>query len=266
MIAPNSDKTGQKQQPMKQGVVFNIKEFAVHDGPGIRTTVFLKGCPLRCSWCHNPEGISPQPQILHSPAGERLVGKTYTSGALAGFLNRQAAILTDNEGGVTFSGGEPLSQAEFVAETIDQLDNLHVLLDTSGYGSPDAFELLARRANLIYFDLKSSQPAIFKSYCGGNLDVVLANLDRLHEIPTPVVIRIPLIPGVTDTPDNLTGIARRVANLPGLLRVDLLPFNHLAGAKYPQVGRDYSPGFDETVAPHVSGASFEALGIPWRVV
>src|SRR5512135_981644 len=104
---------------MTSGIVFDIKEFAIHDGPGIRMTVFLKGCPLTCMWCHNPEGLSMQPQIIRSPAGERLAGKVYEPEQLAALLNGQADILKANEGGVTFSGGEPLFQAEFVAEVID---------------------------------------------------------------------------------------------------------------------------------------------------
>src|SRR5512137_2095104 len=98
---------------MTNGIVFDIREFAVHDGPGIRTTVFLKGCPLACQWCHNPEGQSRQPQAMLSPGGRRTTGKEYTAEELAAILNRQAAILRDNEGGVTFSGGEPLMQAAF---------------------------------------------------------------------------------------------------------------------------------------------------------
>jgi pyruvate formate lyase activating enzyme len=110
-------------------MVFDIKEFAVHDGPGIRTTVFLKGCPLRCRWCHNPEGQSPLPEIMLSPMGKRRIGKEYTSAELAEILNRQADILRSAEGGVTFSGGEPLMQSEFVLEVISRIERLHVILD-----------------------------------------------------------------------------------------------------------------------------------------
>ena len=120
------------------GVVFDIRELTVHDGPGLRTTVFLKGCPLRCAWCHNPEGLSPNPQILRSAAGERVAGRNYTSVELATILNRQAPLLREN-GGVTFSGGEPLMQAAFVADTIDRLEELHVTLDTSGYAPEQDF-------------------------------------------------------------------------------------------------------------------------------
>src|ERR1035437_7500003 len=139
--------------PMLTGVVFDIKEFAVHDGPGIRVTVFLKGCPLRCSWCHNPEGLSPHPQVRRSAAGERLAGEAFTSAELAARLNSQAELLR-GEGGVTFSGGEPLAQAAFAAEVIDQLDDLHVVLDTCGYAEEPDFCAVGSRANLIYLDVK----------------------------------------------------------------------------------------------------------------
>jgi len=251
---------------MKTGIVFDIKEFAVHDGPGIRTTVFLKGCALRCSWCHNPEGLSPEPQMLHGPFGERLAGTRYTSSELAGLLNRQADLLSENGGGVTFSGGEPLFQSEFLAEIIDQLDGLHVLLDTSGYASEFNFERVASRVDMLYLDLKSLDAETFRKYCGGDVQVVLKNLMRLHDLKIPFVVRVPLIPGVTDTLQNMTSIAQTIHDIPGLIRVDLLPYHRLAGAKYPLLGLEYQPNFDESRAPQVFGELFDALNIPWRLV
>ena len=124
------------------GVVFDIRELTVHDGPGVRTTVFLKGCSMRCAWCHNPEGLLPTPQMMRSAAGERWVGRTYTAAELAAVLNRQAPLLREI-GGVTFSGGEPLMQAAFVADTLDRLEALHVTLDTSGDASEEDFRLVA---------------------------------------------------------------------------------------------------------------------------
>jgi pyruvate formate lyase activating enzyme len=252
--------------PMKTGTVFDIKEFAVHDGPGIRTTIFLKGCALRCSWCHNPEGLSPEPQLLKGPSGERQVGKQCTSSELAELLNRQAGILSENEGGVTFSGGEPLFQSEFVLETINQLDGLHILLDTSGYASEAAFNHVVPRVDMLYFDIKSLDAETFRKYCGGDVEFVLTNLMQLRTLKVPFVIRVPLIPGVTDNLENMNSIAQAVHDLPDLIRVDLLPYHRLAGAKYPLLGLEYQPGFDESRAPQVIGKPFDALNIPWRLV
>jgi len=134
---------------MSSGTVFDIREFAVHDGPGLRTTVFLKGCPLKCAWCHNPEGQKPCVEILKGAAGDRVSGRIWTAEALAARLNRQAEILKGSGGGVTFSGGEPLSQAGFLCETIGRLEGIHVLLETSGYGSEEAFRSLAALCDMV---------------------------------------------------------------------------------------------------------------------
>jgi len=250
---------------VQSGLVFDIKEFAVHDGPGIRTTVFLKGCPLACSWCHNPEGRSPEPQTLHSPTGTRTVGQRFTSADLAARLNEQAAILRANEGGVTFSGGEPLQQAPFVAEVIDQLDDIHVLLDTSGYAPEPEFLLVALRCHLVYYDLKLMDPELHRRYTGVSNEQILHNLHVLSEIGIPFVIRVPLIPGVTDTDENLSAIASTVDGLAGLVRVDLLPYNKAAGGKYQAAGMQFQPDYDESRPLNINTAIFEGSGIPVSV-
>jgi len=191
---------------MTTGIVFDIKEFTIHDGPGIRTTVFMKGCPLSCTWCHNPEGQSMQPQMIHGLAGERLAGQEYTAPQLAALLNQQAAILKDNEGGITFSGGEPLLQAGFVAEVMDLLADVHILLDTSGYGSEQDFYKLVDRSDLVFFDLKLIERAAHQHYTGQDNDLILNNLQILSASGKPFVIRVPLVPGVTDTDENLSAI------------------------------------------------------------
>ncbi|OGV67073.1 MAG: hypothetical protein A3K19_01610 [Lentisphaerae bacterium RIFOXYB12_FULL_65_16] len=251
---------------MRSGIVFDIREFTVHDGPGIRTTVFLKGCPLSCTWCHNPEGLSPEPERLRGLTGERLVGESYTAEALAEILNRQAAILRANEGGVTFSGGEPLLQAPFVAAVIDRLDRLHVVLDTSGYATKIDFLMVAERTNLVYYGLKLMEPELHRRFVGGNLEWVLSNLRVLSELGKPFVVRVPLVPGVTDTAANLAAIAEAVAGLSGLERVDLLPYNRAAGGKYRACGREFRPGFDETRPVNADVSVFERLAVPVRVV
>lgn len=246
---------------MQTGVIFDIREFSIHDGPGLRTTVFLKGCPLRCAWCHNPEGLAPQPQLLNTPAGARMSGQQYTSTELARLLNRQADLLRAGEGGVTFSGGEPLLQASFVAEILDRLERLHVVLDTSGCGDAASFQALAERVDLVYFDLKLMDADLHRHYTGQDNRLVLGNLERLAKLATPCVIRVPLVPGVTDTEENLAAIARAASDIPNLLRVDLLPYNRAAGGKYAAGGMKFHPSWDESQPVRTATHAFAAAGV-----
>jgi pyruvate formate lyase activating enzyme len=255
---------------MRSGLIFDIKEFAVHDGPGIRTTIFMKGCPLRCAWCHNPEGLRDGPEMMRGAGGERMAGRWIRSDELAAVINRQARILREAEGGVTFSGGEPLSQADFVAETIDQLEDLNVLLDTSGYGAEEDFVRVAERCDLVYFDVKLIDDEIHQRHTGQSNRLILGNLERLSALGIPFVIRVPLVPGITDTAENLGAIAALAKGLAqgpnGLLGVELLPYNRAAGAKYAACGRSFEPGIDESRPVSADMAPFKRLGIPVRVV
>jgi pyruvate formate lyase activating enzyme len=250
---------------MSTGIVFDIREFAVHDGPGIRTTVFLKGCPLSCTWCHNPEGQLIEPEIIRSRVGERVAGTVYASTELADYLNQQAEILRNNEGGVTFSGGEPLLQADFVAEVIDSLEGIHVVLDTSGHGEEKVFRSLMERSDLIFFDLKLIDRRLHLQFTGCDNDLILNNLQVMSASGKQFVIRVPLVPGVTDTEQNLADIAQTLKGLSGLVRVDLLPYNRAAGSKYASIGRDFKPNYDETQPLNTNIGFFERLGIEVRV-
>jgi len=246
---------------MKTGVIFDIQEFMVHDGPGLRTSVFLKGCPLRCQWCHNPEGLSPEPQIMHGPAGDRLAGQKYTSEELARRLNQQAEVLRAGGGGVTFSGGEPLQQAEFLAEVIRQLERTHVLLETSGFAAEDALRLVAGQCDLVYFDLKLIDSALHRRFTGVDNARILESLRVLDSLRTPYVIRVPLVPGVTDTSENLAAIARTALSLTRRPRVELLPYNRAAGGKYASCGLEFRPEYDERQAGHPDLTPFQSLGL-----
>jgi pyruvate formate lyase activating enzyme len=251
---------------MTSGIIFDIKEFAIHDGPGIRTTVFLKGCPMSCMWCHNPEGQSRQPQVICSPTGERIAGKEYRATELAALLNQQAGILRANEGGFTFSGGEPLLQADFVAEVIDLLDDVHVLLDTSGYGKEQDFCCLVDRSDLVFFDLKLINSKAHHQYTDCDNALILRNLQLLNEMGKPFVVRVPLVPGVTDTDQNLADIVQTVRGLSGLLRVDLLSYNRAAGSKYQYTGMEFKPDYEESGELNLNTLLFEQAGIKVTVV
>lgn len=250
---------------MSQGIVSDIRELTLHDGPGVRTTVFLKGCPLRCSWCHNPEGISPRPQAIGAGVHRRVVGRHYEAADLVALLNRQAAILTANGGGITFSGGEPLRQARFVAEVIDGMSRMPVLLDTSGYASEEEFRMVASKCQMVYYDVKLMDAEAHRRFTGVDNAPILANLRHLGGMGVPFVVRIPLVPGVTDTEANLSAIAGTVRGLPGLVRVDLLPYNRAAGGKYAALGMAFHPGFDESAEVNLNSEPFTALGIEVRI-
>ena len=243
------------------GTVFDIKEFGVHDGPGLRTTVFLKGCPLRCVWCHNPEGLSAGRQLMVRQNGclhcglcrrpcshedcrpfgrclhicpQNLVtvcGEEMTPAELAGRLLRNRRLLT----GITFSGGEPLLQADFLLETAELLEGLPLAVETSGYADGETFLRVIGRMDLVYMDLKLADDVLHRRYTGASNGPILENLERLRRSGKKCVIRTPLIPGITDTEDNLEAIRRLV----GDLAWEQLPYNALAGAKYALLGMEY---------------------------
>jgi len=246
------------------GVIFDIKEFAQHDGDGVRTTVFFKGCPLRCVWCHNPEGLSPEPELyvgtngctgcglcrkpcshpdcvygrcLHvCPQGLlRVSGKEYEARELAEKVKKSADFLSQN-GGVTLSGGEPLMQWEFALELIRELKPLHVAIETSGYADAEVFRKVISECDLVMMDLKLADREEHKKFTGVYNDKILANLETLKSSGKDFLLRTPLIPGITDTDENLAAIARLADGAP----VELLPYNNLAPAKYPSVGREFT--------------------------
>ncbi len=255
------------------GVVFDIKEFAVFDGPGIRTTVFMKGCPLRCQWCHNPEGLSPKPQLMVSHAAcvhcgacqavcehescvacgkciprcklglRKLAGQSMEAAALARKLLRGRKLMEESGGGVTFSGGEPLMQWSFVSEVIDHLDNLHTAIETSGFAPDEVFRAAMGKLSLIMMDIKLTDPAAHRHYTGVDNEPILRHARWLCEGSTPFIIRLPLIPEVNDTPAHFEAVARLLAGAKSLQRVELLPYHKTAGAKYEMAGLIYRPDF-----------------------
>jgi len=278
---------------MNTGVVFDIKEFAVFDGPGIRTTVFMKGCPLRCQWCHNPEGLSPEPQLTVSPTsclhcGEclkhcptpghctacgqcipwcrqglrRIAGVRMTSAALAKKLLRGRKLLEESGGGFTFSGGEPLLQWPFVRETIAQLDGVPCAIETSGYAPDAVFREAMDTLDLVMMDIKLTDPERHRRFTGVDNAPILRHADMLCAGDTPFVIRMPLIPGVNDEPAHFEAVAARIEGAKALRRVELLPYHKTAGAKYAMVGMDYAPEFDVDRPVRIDPEPFARRGIP----
>ncbi len=270
---------------MIAGRVFDIKRFAVHDGPGIRTTAFFKGCPLSCPWCHNPEGQQFAPEIFLRPSrcigcgacihicpqsalslpngrvaldrercdacGEctdacpsgalEAVGREVTTTELVAELARDRAFFAESNGGVTFSGGEPLGQPEFLLDLLHACRNhgIHTTVDTSGYALPDVIAAVAELADLFLYDLKLIEPTVHRRYTGVTNGPILANLRLLAAARARVIVRVPVIPGITDAEDNLDGIARFVAALPTSYPIDLLPYHRAGADKYVRLGIPY---------------------------
>ncbi len=247
------------------GTIFDIKEMAVHDGPGIRTTVFFKGCPLRCQWCHNPEGLLKEPQLLiktarckqcgsclkpcqHDlcqPYGRCLLacpencleiaGQQITARQLAKELIKTAQILADAFGGFTFSGGEPLAQPQFLFELCHELKDYHLCIETSGYAEKDVFEKALDIFDYIIMDIKLLDSVEHLQYTGVDNQKIISNFQLLKKSGKQHLIRTPLIPEITDTLMNLNAIESLIGNSPW----EKLPYNAAAGAKYKMLGWDY---------------------------
>ncbi len=223
------------------GRVFEIREFTLHDGPGVRTTVFMKGCPLRCAWCHNPEGQSFDFETMHLAGGRtKVAGADFEPEALAKELATNADIMASSGGGITFSGGEPLTQADFVEATIAAFRKMvdrkvTVALETSGAVAPEVYRRLIPQFDFVYQDLKHHDADAFRKWTGGELSMVLENIAFLKTSGVEFALRVPMIPGVNDSAADFAEYERIAAGA----KLERLPYNPLAGAKYPQLGRKY---------------------------
>lgn len=223
---------------MTQGCLFDIKEFALNDGPGIRTTLFFKGCPLRCLWCHNPEGLCFEPQ-LNKITGKK-VGTVYTAQELADRVLKFKDAYDLSGGGVTFSGGEPTAQPDFLQELIALLPDIHKTLDTSGLCASDIFRKILPTVQLVYFDLKEADSLQHQTYTGQPNQLIIENLMFLAASTVPYHLRLPLIPQMTDTAEHFEKMEPLIRALPKKPEsIDLLPYNKLAGGKYAAYGMTY---------------------------
>lgn len=258
---------------MANGLIFDIRRHSLHDGPGIRTSLFLKGCPLACLWCHNPEGLDfnvqvqerperciscnscrPTAESRHQP-GARLAeacptGALETIGQILDPITSAKLVLADScfygaDGGVTFTGGEPLAQPEYLLATMQACRDqaIHVALDTSGYADSRLAETSSELCHLVLFDIKHMDAAKHRKLTGVSNAPILNNLQLFAASDVDLLISLPLIPGINDDESNLRETARCVASLKSrhraIPRVRILPYHSAAIAKYQRLGLDY---------------------------
>lgn len=234
-----------------KGLIFNIKRYAIHDGPGIRVTFFMKGCPLGCWWCHNPEGISPKLQEVErvDRIGEKqftvteTVGKYYTAEELLQIVQKDMVFIEESGGGVTFSGGEPLIQAGFLAEALKvfRREGIHTTVDTSGYAQRTVIDKIIPLTDLFLFDIKHLDPEKHKKYTGVSNEIILDNYNYILKKGKNVIIRIPIIPGFNDDNEQLNALRDFVDSQHGtkIQRVDLLPYHKIGSSKYRKFNLEY---------------------------
>ena len=263
-------------------VIFNIMRFSTHDGPGIRTTVFFKGCPLSCWWCHNPESQNSQPDRLYfaercrhcgdcvaacpEQAIEQIDGEVRTSdrctlcgtcvdscqaearqlagrrialGEVVREIEKDLVFFEESGGGVTLSGGEPAAQPRFAAALLRACRErgIHTVLETCGYARTDVFLRVALLAAEVLFDLKLLDPVRHRHYTGVSNRRILQNLEQLARRQA-VVVRIPVIPGINDSPEDVRQFADYLAAIP-IRRVELLPYHRFGAEKYRRLGWTY---------------------------
>ena len=271
---------------LKTGTTFDIKKFSIHDGPGIRTTVFLKGCPLSCLWCHNPESQSPKPELHYfkirciscgdcadacpnnainfvddiriwdstlcqlcgdcaeacSTEAIQLVGELSSIDEIMAEIEKDVIYYDQSRGGVTFSGGEPLQQVDFLTALLQRCKEheIHTAMDTSGLAAWSHFEKILPYTDLFLYDLKLMDDEKHRQFTGVSNRLILENLQKLTEAGANVRVRAPIIPNINDDEENIRATGEFIASLKTIQDVDLLPYHNIATDKYHRMEHKYA--------------------------
>ena len=271
---------------MKKGIIFDIKRYAIHDGPGIRTTVFFKGCPMRCLWCHNPEGLVPEPelafiktrclqdcnecvescargalsrqdqdismdrekcdlcgdcvQVCPTEALE-IVGRWMSVEEVMREIEKDMIFYDDSKGGVTFSGGEPLLQPEFLNALLEECKKkgIHTSLDTSGYATLENLVRIKDKVDLFLYDIKMIDDEKHKKTTGVSNKSILDNLRKLSEKGNKIAVRIPVIPEINNADEDISKIAEFITTLEKIKEICLLSYHNIGRHKYEKLNRPF---------------------------
>ena len=233
------------------GLIFNVKRYSIHDGPGIRVTFFMKGCPLACLWCHNPEGISPfQESVIMSNrvglkefSSKSEVGKYYSVASVLEILDKEKVFINQSKGGVTFSGGEPMLQFDFLLEALKacKRNGYHTAVDTSGYSSAENFRSIIPFTDLFLFDIKHLDEAKHIESAGVSNTGILDNYKLLLNSCKDIIVRIPVIPGFNDDPVHLERLRDflKSGKTMSLKKINLLPYHKIGSSKYKKFNIPY---------------------------
>jgi pyruvate formate lyase activating enzyme len=237
-----------------EGLIFSVKRYSIHDGPGIRVTFFMKGCPLSCKWCHNPEGISPFSESVTQTnrvgdrefSREEMAGKLFTTGKIIEILEKERVFINQSKGGVTFSGGEPMLQAEFLLEALKacKTNGYHTAIDTSGYATSESYKSIMQYTDLFLFDIKHLDEAKHIESTGVSNSGILDNYRLLLKSGSDIMVRIPVIPGFNDDHDHLEKLKDFIMSTKtrSLKMINLLPYHKIGSSKYKRFNLPYRMG------------------------
>ncbi len=224
------------------GIIYDIQRYSVHDGPGIRTTVFLKGCPLRCLWCSNPESQNFEIEYMKKFQSDEkeLVGKKVSVKEVMEAVLRDKVFFENSGGGVTLSGGEVLAQPQFASAIIAAAseEGVHTAVETSGFSKFETAWKVFEHVDLILYDIKGMDDERHKINTGVSNELIHENLKKLIEKGKEVMVRVPLIPEHNDSVENIQGVVDFASQI-GVKSIEILPYHRLGEGKYERLSREY---------------------------
>jgi pyruvate formate lyase activating enzyme len=225
-----------------RGRIFDIQRFSVHDGPGVRTIVFLKGCPLRCRWCCNPESQSYEIEKMTQNGTVKTVGRDVTVDEVMQTVIKDRIYYRRSGGGLTLSGGEMLMQPEFALALLKaaKQNGITTAVESTAFAPFSTIEKLLPYIDTFLMDIKHIDSAKHKEYTTKPNELILENAYRIAKSGTHLIVRTPVIPGFNDTADEIAAIARFASSLPGVNEMHILPYHRIGQDKYAGLSREYT--------------------------